>query len=642
VAEMQLGGYAGSILHVDLTSGTAVKEPLDPEMAKTFIGGWGITNKLAYDLIPPDAEPLSPEHRVIIGTGPFSGTIVPGSAELLVTSRFPLNGAYPTSCGGGHFALMLKTSGYDSVVITGRSSTPVYLRICDDDVQLSDAQDLWGRDVFETVDTLRQRYEPCSIIPIGPAGENLVSISVTSIDKGGTLGSGGLPAVMGSKNLKAVVAVQGTKGIRVANRVKLQRLVDGMLQRIMEYRLRPTLLELGFFGMTAAWTQLGARITDNASRIELVPAPDVKDMHYRSRRPLACAGCPTADKEFIRPQEGRRSGMTTYATHYSAMGDSSGTDASEAYARSVEFLDAANRYGICLFSFGMVREFASYLYEKGIITREDTGGVELTDDFDTTMKLMRMTAYGEGFGRVLGEGLLKAAARFGRGPDELPPQIKGYNIFGDPRLTGVGTHTVAQMVNPARCGGCVGIAGSLGSASYNPGRPIEQWLRQAHRIGVPQEAMERIFTSTAFNVGRLNRYTEDWYSVSNCLGRCHRLYIERFFDADTLAQLYTAVTGVEATPDDLYHVGERVWNLFKMLNVRAGFDRKADTAPEAWFAPLKGEGMEFPLMDYYKTATLTRDDMDRVLDDYYDERGWDPGTGIPTSAKLAELGLPTA
>lgn len=642
MSEMGLGGYAGRVLYIDLTSGTVAREPLDPELARTFIGGWGITNKLACDLIPPDADPLSPENRIIIGTGPFSGTIVPGSAELVVTSRFPLNGAYPTSCGGGHFALMLKTSGYDCVVISGRSPTPVYLRIHDDDVQLSDARELWGRDVFETVDELRRRHEPCSVIPIGPAGENLVDISVTSIDKGGTLGSGGLPAVMGSKNLKAVVAVQGSKGIRVANRVKLQRLVDGMLQRIMEYRLRPTLLEGGFFGMTAAWTQLGARITENASRIALVATPDVKDVHYRSRRPLACSACPMADKELIRLREGPRSGLATYATHYSPMGSVGAGDVAETYARSVEYLDAANRYGICLFSFGIVREFASYLYERGIITREDTGGIELTDDFETGMKLMRMTAYREGFGEVLAEGLVKAAARIGRGAEELPPQIKGYNIFGDPRLTGVGTHTVAQMVNPARCGGCAGIAGSLGSASYNPGRPIEQWLRQARRIAVPREAMERIFTSTAFNVGRLTRYTEDWYSISNCLGRCHRLYIERFFDAETQAQLFTAVTGLEATPAELYKAGERVWNLFKMLNVRAGFDRKADVAPEAWLTPLKGEGMEFPLMDYYKSAALTRDDMDRVLDDYYDERGWDPGTGIPTSDKLRELGLPTA
>lgn len=637
---MDLPGYAGQTLHVDLTSGRITREPLDEALVRDFIGGWGITNRLAYDLIPPHVNPLSPENCIIIGAGPFSGTTVPGAAELLVTSRFPLNGAYCTACGGGHFAMMLKLSGYDCVVITGQSPRPVYLKVHDDDVQLCDARDLWGRDVFETVDELRRRHEPCSVIPIGPAGENLVSISVTSIDKGGTLGSGGLPAVMGSKNLKAVVAVQGTKGVRVADRLALQRLVDEMLGDIMSYRLRGTLLEGGFFGMTSAWSALRARISDNWSRIEFVPAPDVKDIHYRSRKPLACAGCPAADKEVNRLSEGPNAGMVTYMTHYGAMGSLGGEDEVEEYSRSVRFIDAANRYGVCLFSFGVVRELMAFLYQNGTITREDTGGLELADGFETTMQLLRMTARREGFGDVLADGLVAAARRVGA--ESLPVHIKGYNVFGDPRLTGMGTQTIAQMVNPARSGGCAGIAGSMGSASYNLGRPVEQWRAEAERIALPTDAMERIFTPTSFSAGRLNRYAEDWYSLSNCLGRCHRLYINRFFDAATQARLYSAVTGIDATPGELNVAAERAWNLFKLLNARAGFRREDDRAPEAWFSPLEGDDMEFPLMDYYKTRALTRGDVDLMLDDYYDERGWDRKSGTPTPEKLAQLGLPPA
>ncbi|MDY6918374.1 MAG: aldehyde ferredoxin oxidoreductase N-terminal domain-containing protein [Chloroflexota bacterium] len=638
---MDLPGYAGQVLYVDLTKRHIATETLDEGLVRQYIGGWGITNRLAYDLIPPHVDPLSPENCIIIGTGPFTGTIVPGSAELLVTSRFPLNGAYCTACGGGHFALMLKLSGYDFVVITGRSSRPVYLKVADDDVQLCDAEDLWGRDSFETVDELRERHEPCSVIPIGPAGENLVSISVTSIDKGGTLGSGGLPAVMGSKNLKAIVAVQGTKGIRVADRVKLQRLVDGMLKRIMSYRLRGTLLEGGFFGMTSAWTALSARISDNWSRIAFTAAPDVKDIHYRSRKPLACPSCPCADKERNRLAEGPEADMVTYMTHYAAMGSLGGEDAVDEYRRSVMFLDAANRYGVCLFSFGIVRELMAFLYQNGTIGPEDTGGIELSESFETTMELMRMTAYREGFGGVLADGLLAAARRVGRGAERLPVHIKGYNVFGDARLTGMGTQTVSQMVNPARCGGCAGIAGSMGSASYNLGRPVEQWRREAEAIAVPRDAIERVFSPTSFSAGRLTRYAEDWYSLSNCLGRCHRLYINRFFDAETQAGLYSAVTGVEATPAELYEAAERAWNLFKLLNVRVGFHRGDDEPPEAWFSPLKGDDVEFPLMDYYKTRVLSQRDVEGILDDYYDERGWDRKTGAPTAQRLAQLGLPT-
>ncbi|MBE0414992.1 MAG: hypothetical protein IBX36_00420 [Dehalococcoidia bacterium] len=635
---MEIPGYAGSILYVDLTSGQIRKEPLDPEMVRALIGGWGINNRLAYDLIPPDADPLSPENAILIGTGPFSGTIVPGSAELLVTSKFPLNGSFATACGGGNFALMLKTSGYDHVVISGRAEKPVYLKILDDDVELCDAGGLWGRDTFETVDELRERYDPCSVIPIGQAGENLVKVSVTAIDKGGTLGSGGLPAVMGSKRLKAIVAVQGTRGVRVAHRLKLRKVVDEMLDSIMNYRLRPTLIQGGLLAMTASWTAVTAKISQNYTEISFAPGHDVREIHNRVRKPIACASCPMADKELNRLSEGPFAGMTTYMTHFGFSGQG-GESALEEHNRSVRFRDAANRYGICLFCFGVVKDLMAYLYEQGIITKEDTGGIELVDDFDTNMKLLEMTAYREGFGDVLAEGILGAARRVGKGAEDHAVHIKGYYLLGDPRITGLGTPDIAQIVHPARSGGCAGIAGSLGSASYNPGRPIEQWVREAEKIGIPGDAMERAFTTTSFNPGRLTKYTEDWYSLSNCLGRCHRLYINRFFTVRNIAELYSAVTGVETTPAELYKVAERAWNLFKVLNVRAGFERKDDRPPKVWFTPLKGEGTEFPLMDYYKTTVLTEADVDRILDDYYEERGWDKKTGTPTPPKLRELGL---
>jgi len=636
---MELPGYAGKILYVDLTSARIRKEPLDPELARTFIGGWGINNKLAYDLIPPHVDPLSPENCIIIGSGPFSGTIVPGSAELLVTSRFPLNGAYTTACGGGNFALMLKLSGYDHLVISGRAEKPIYLKILDDDVALCDARHLWGKDIFETVDELRNRYEPCSVIPIGQAGENLVKISITSIDKGGTLGSGGLPAVMGSKNLKAIVALHGSRGIRVAHRLRLHRLVDSLLDRIMNYRLRDTLIEGGFFGMTAGWAELKTKISQNWSEVSSDPGKDVKEIHYSARKPLACASCPTADKECNKLKEGPYAGMVTYMTHYGQEEDYGGESALEEYSRSIKFLDTANRYGICRFCFAAVRDLMVYLYQKGVITKEDSGGLELKDDFETTVKLLEMAALKEGFGDVLAEGIVGAANRVGKGAEEQAVHIKGYPLFGEPRLTGVGTSQVAQMVNPARSGGCASIAGSLGAPSYNPGRPVEQWVREAEKVGVPGEAVERIFTPTSFNPGRLTRYAEDWYSLSNCLGRCHRLYINRFYDAKTVAELYSAVTGIEISPSHLLKAAERAWNLSKVLNIRAGFSREDDRAPKVWFTPLKGEGVEYRLMDYYKTTTLTEEDMERILDDYYEERGWDRKSGAPTAKKLKELGL---
>ena len=245
---MTVPGYGGSILHVDLSRGEIRKEPLRPELRNNYIGGWGINNRLAYDLVPPHVDPLAPENAIILGAGAFSGTIIPGAAEFLVTTKFPINGAFATGSGGGHMPYMLKTSGYDNVVITGRAARPVYLKILDDDVELCDASDLWGKDCAETIDVLRNRHDPCSIVPIGPAGENLVKASVCLIDGLGTVGSGGLPAVMGSKNLKAIVACEGNEGVEPADRLALVRIVDALLERMAKWPGRETLMQRGLTG----------------------------------------------------------------------------------------------------------------------------------------------------------------------------------------------------------------------------------------------------------------------------------------------------------------------------------------------------------------------------------------------------------
>lgn len=634
---MDAPGHSATVLYVDLSSGSARSEPLDPALQKAFLGGWGITNRLAYDLIPPDTDPLAPENAIIIGTGPFTGTIIPGSAELVVTSKFPLNGAFTTGCGGGSFGLMLKTAGYDYVVVSGRAPSPVYLTLAQDGVELHDAADLWGQDSFHTVDELRGRHEPCSVIPIGQAGENLVKISVTAIDKGGTVGSGGLPAVMGAKNLKAIVAVQGERATTVAHRVRLERLVNELMEHIMGYRLRPTLLEGGLramFDTAAGAAPIRPTLSDNWSELKLVPGKAIGEVHQRSRKALACASCPLADKEVCRVGEGEGNRMVTYVTHFGLGGDYGAESAEEEFRRSMSFLDAANRYGICRFSFEAVRDLMVYLSQQGMLTAEDTGGVALEDDFATTMRLLEMTALRQGFGDVLAEGIVSAARQVGA--EEHAVHIKGFNMLTDPRMTGLGTHEFEYMVNPARC---VGIPGSLGSPSYNPGRPLAQWLREAQRIGIPGPAMERIFSPTSFHPGRLTRYTEDWYSLSNCLGRCHRLYINRFFDADLVAALYSAVSGIETSPSELLKAAERAWNVSKLLNARVGFDRKDDRPPQAWFVPLKGEGAEYPLVDYYRTTVLSAADIEHLLDDYYEERGWDRESGTPSPRTIRELGL---
>jgi len=204
----------------------------------------------------------------------------------------------------------------------------------------------------------------------------------------------------------------------------------------------------------------------------------------------------------------------------------------------------------------------------------------------------------------------------------------------DPRLVGLGTMEFDQIVNPR---GAHVAAG--GSPSSNPGRPATDFARHAERMGMPAAAIERSVGSDSFNVGRFTRYSEDWFSLFSCLSLCNRWFVNRFYHINTITELYSALTGIETTADELMQASERAWNLGKMLNVRAGFDRKDDRAPQAWFKPLDWGGKEHSLTDYYRTTTLSEGDLESFLDDYYDERGWDKKTGTPTPQKLRELGL---
>ena len=608
---MGVPGYAGSILYVDLTGGRTRKEPLDPELARSLIGGYGINNKLAYDLMPQGVAPLSPENLIIIGAGPFAGTLVPGAAKILATTRFPINEAFATAAGGGSFALMLKSAGYDHVVISGRAQRPVYLKIAEGDVELGDATGLWGKDSFDTIDELRGRYEPCSVIPIGQAGENLVKISITSVDKAGTLGRGGLPAVMGSKNLKALVVQQGTMETNIAHRLTLQRLVNNLHERIMRWPGRQLIVDNG-----------------------LIPVPpDMTELHQRTRRPLGCPSCPLADKVVVKLDEGPYAGLQTYMPHVTINRFDTRSGA-EAYEQSIKYSDTLNRYGLCRMNFSSLLSTMIHLYREGVITKEDTGGIELKDDIETALKLAQMTAYREGFGEVLADGLLGVAQRIGRGTEEHIVHIKGQSIVYDPRLRSLGTMEFEQITTPR--GAHVAAAGS---PSYEPGRSLSDFARHGERMGIPEEAIKRVVGATTFNPGRYSRYSEDWYSLFNCLSLCNRAQVNRFYHVKTIAEFYSAVTGIDVTPAQLMQASERAWTIGKLLNVREGFDRKDDKAPEAWYKPLVREGKEYRITNYEGTSTLTKEDIEIFLDDYYDERGYDRQSGLPTEEKLEELGL---
>lgn len=604
-------GYTGNILYVDLTAGTSRLGPVDPELPRRLIGGFGVNSRLAYDLVPHGTDPFSPDNLIIIGAGPFAGTLVPGGAKVLVTTRFPINGAYATAAGGGCFASYMKSAGVDHVVVSGRSARPVVLRIAEGVVKLDDGEGLWGLDTQETDDALRRDWEPCSIIAMGQAGENLVRNSIAFVDKAGTIGRGGLPAVMGSKNLKAIVVQQGTRPVEIADRRAFHRLVNRLHDRIMRWPGR----------------QL---IQDNG----LMPAPpDMAEVHARTRSPLACMSCPLADKVRVCLQDGPHAGLCAYMPHLS-INRFDATTSERAYEQSIRYLDAQNRYGIGGTNFSSLLHTIVDLYREGIITPEDTGGIELRSDLDTALKLLRMTAYGEGLGKVLADGAAGVIQWLGEGRSDAVAHIKGHSVVRDPRMGGMGTMEFEQMTAPR--GAHVSAAGS---PSYDPGRSLADFLRHAQRMGAPEASVRRMEESGIFHPGRYSRFSEDWYALFNSLSLCNRAQVNRFYHIDTIAALYSALTGLDTAPRDLMLAAERAWTVGKLLNVREGFDRRQDHPPAAWFRPLVRQGERHVITDYEGTTEITPQDVERLLDDYYDERGYDIRSGLPTVEKMAELGL---
>ncbi len=625
------------IKEVDLTSTTVLSRDREDKSLKKYLGGAGINLRLARDLIPQGVDPLAPENAVILGAGSVVGASVPGANKVLVTTKYPMTGTIGTGVAGMAFAGQMKWAGLDHLAVKGRSPKPVYLLITDDRVAICDASSLWGRDVYETTDFLRKKHSPqASVLAIGAAGENLVSLSLAMVDKVSSIGKGGLGAVLGSKNLKAVVAL-GTGGTRPADPQGYEAAVGPVRERIRNFSPRLQWVEEGIM---RKWEYRAAgfihknwtRSFPLAEATELY-GPEVYH-HQAKKGRVACLSCPIAEKEILQVREGPFAGMVTYAGNFPGRVGNWGIRCGVGgYDRVVKCQDLANRSGLCAHSASALIDFALELYEQNILTNQDTGGLELKRDFATVHRLLEMIIAREGLGEVLGDGYQGLIRRFGGKVEEQAQHMKFMDFQKDARKTGLDSTEFAQVVNPRG-----GRHQSGGSVSAHR-QPLEVLKEYAARTGVPASAFPRIFAPPyGFHVGRFTAHCEVWYSLMNCLGICTEAQLNQFYTLADCARIFSAVTGVPLAPEEMQSAGERVWTLLKMLNVREGFSRKDDRFPECWLDPLGNESEALFLTDN-RGNQLGEEDLRTLLDGYYEEHGWDVPQGIPTLERLAELGL---
>jgi aldehyde:ferredoxin oxidoreductase len=615
---MYKGGYTGRILRINLTDQSAKEEELPSEIAKDFIGGAGFGIKYLFDEVPAGADPLGPDNKLIFASGPLSGTTVPCASRMAVTAKSPLTGAVGMALAGGYFPVELKFAGYDILIIEGTADKPTYVWIKDGKVQFRSARKIWGMQTTDTQQIIKNELndQNVRIACIGPAGENLSRMACI-INELRALGRKGLGAVMGSKNLKAI-AIRGKGEVSVADKDKLKAARGEFTKAMKESEvLYPHFSKTGTPMVVDATCAIGIFPTKNYTATgEYAPADKLGEEVQMTRNVGSehCYGCPVGCSQLKLAKTGAYAGILAEGPEFETMysfGGETGVDNIDAIIAADRLAD---ELGLDTISAGVTIGFAMELYERGILSKEDTGGLELNFGNDEAMvKLLRLMAFREGIGDILADGTKAAAKRIGKGADKYAMHVKGLELPG-------------YDVRGAKAHG-LNYATAYTGADHNRGYAFQEIFG----IPIPYE-VDRF---AAVGKGKLTKWNQDVRSATCDAPTMCAFLLDMAVPAiatENTAHLMEAVTGLKFSPEEIQTVGERMNNLARAFNVREGFTRDDDTLPERLMSePLK-EGAS-------KGQFISKEDLKLMLDEYYTERGWDINTGVPTRGKLTELGL---
>lgn len=600
-------GYHGKFLKVDLTENHISELPLDEEDLKKFIGGTSLSAKLIYDQVKKGLDPLSPESPLVFSTGPLTATSFPMVSRYAVSGISPLTGYWGEATSGGEFPFRLKESGYEGIIITGKANKPVYLHIDNGKAQIQEAAKLWGKDIYKTQQMIAEEINEkrMSVACIGPAGEKQIRYASVMNDQGRAAGRCGLGAVMGSKNLKAVVAV-GNKRPDPADRAKLTE-----LSKQANNIIRASMLTLAYreYG-TMMYTDMGMILGDVPAKYftkNVFPVEQVTSQTIRQNYSMgnyACLGCPIGCGREIK---NFRKGIDS-------------VDGPE-YETLVAFgplcmnfdLDSilyanhlCNANGLDTISAGVSIAYALYLAEQGVLNKKKAGLDLKWGDGKTVVKLLEMIIKQKGIGKMLSEGTLQMARELGRDEGEAA-QVKGMEM---PMHEGRAFHGLAVSYATGPRGACH-LKGDYYTVDIGGGVP---------ELGVGSTGNRLSSADTGERAAKFQSVKDLYDSLTLC----------KFSPAplSLIGQALGAVTGWEYSPNDLLTAGDRSMTIKRAISNKLGLKRKDDKLPKICLQALK-EG---------STAGKTPD-MNLLLKDYYQYRGWDWDTGRPTEQKLNDLGL---
>jgi aldehyde:ferredoxin oxidoreductase len=612
----EVGGYAKKILQIDLSTGKIETVSVKEEDQKRFIGGSGLAAKIFLDSFDPNVEPLSPANPLIVMTGPIVGTQFPGTSRFAVCGKSPLTGIWGEGTCGGNFGPELKFSGVDGIIFKGASSTPVYLSIENDEIQLRDASDLWGMDNYAVIDLLKQRHgkdKNPKVLSIGQAGENLVRFAAICNDKGDFIGRTGMGAVMGSKRLKAIV-VKGTKRVEASYPEEY-----ATLRKLLVTKSRDAVVAQSFRSMgTDAGMDLGMMTGDVPIKNWMIGedfqlsanlgGPSLTEKYLT--RNHACSFCPVACKRMVKVDDGPFKTEEGPGPEYETCAAFGTLIMNDDLAGVIKANEWCNRYGLDTISCGGTIAFIMEAYEKGLVTKKDTGGIDLMwGNIEGAIELIHKISKRVGIGAILSEGSREAAKRLGKGAEEFSVEVKGLEApMHDPR----GFHGMGLAYMTSIRGACHLMHLCLG---------IEQGITAYPEAGFQENYVGQSSEGKAEMVKRC----EDLGIPCNSLVICE--FVAWTLSANDLAEMVRVTTGFDFSLEELLSCGERTWLLKRGLGNMMGVGPKDDRLPKRILTPVS-EG----------ASSGSVPDVEKLLREYYEIRGLDR-EGKPKKEVLIKAGL---
>ena len=613
-------GFWGKVLRVNLTTRQISVDEYDWKWYRTYLGGWGLVAYILLKEVPGDADPLGPANKLIFAPGVLTGIAMGGAGRNAIGAKSPLTDGFGESDAGGYWGAELKLAGWDGVIVEGASETPVYLWIKDAQVEIRDAAHLWGKTTGDVQRMLQEELgdNRARVTQIGPAGENLCLNACVLNDINHAAGRSGMGAVMGSKKLRAI-ATRGTRKVPVADPEHFKSRNAFIREQIKTSSLHSHLHKYGRAGFTKGLHEGGGLPTRNFRQGQFEGIDKIEGVLMEETMTVrmgSCFACPIRCKPEVKSGDPYNVdpfyGGPEYETTAS-LGSCCGVDDLEAVCKGNEL---CNALGMDTIGVGVTIAWAMEAYERGLLTKGDTGGLDLRfGNGEAMVQLVEQISRRQGFGDWLAKGAYRCAVELGKGSMEFVVQNRKQETpMHDPRVKFA--LNIGYALSPTGSDHCHNI--------HDVGFQTEEGIKDLHTVGILDPLP---FDDLSPAKMRMAKHVIHWQTLKNCVGLCYSIPLTRPMMAETL----NAAAGWDMSVLELQEIGERVYDMAREFNRRCGHTPADDIGAPRFFEPLENGP--------FKGSAIPRDEFAQALSLYYDMLGWDHETGAPADWKLYAEGL---